>query len=50
MALVKKQNDTMQKWLEKNRNKFYVYISESFKDCEELKPWLKVNTKPTPYS
>jgi hypothetical protein len=41
MALVKKQNDTMQKWLEKNRNKFYVYVGDSFKDCDELKPWLK---------
>ena len=41
MALVKKQNDTMQKWLEKNRNKFYVYVSDSFKDCDELKLWSK---------
>jgi peptidyl-prolyl cis-trans isomerase SurA len=41
MALVKKQNDTMQKWLEKNRNKFYVYVGDSFKNCDELKPWLK---------
>ncbi|MCX6187027.1 MAG: peptidylprolyl isomerase [Bacteroidetes bacterium] len=41
MALVKKQNSTMQKWLDKNRNKFYVYVSDTFKDCDELKPWLK---------
>ncbi len=41
MALVKKQNDTIQKWVAKNRSKFYVYVSNSFIQCNEVKSWIK---------
>lgn len=42
MALMTKQNDIIQKWLEERKKKTYIHIDDSFTKCEFIKDgWIK---------
>lgn len=42
MALMKKQTDIVEKWIQEKKKKTYIHIDESFMDCDFLKDgWIK---------
>lgn len=41
MAFNKKQQDTREKWMEKNRGAFYIQINGPYAQCPIIKPWLQ---------
>lgn len=40
LAQQQKQNDAMEKWIIKNKSRFYIYINDNYKNCTQLKNWL----------
>jgi peptidyl-prolyl cis-trans isomerase SurA len=40
MAFNKKQNDAIQKWVEKNRKEFYIQVNGPFANCKQISDWV----------
>jgi peptidyl-prolyl cis-trans isomerase SurA len=40
-ALEDKKNDVLEKWFAKKIPTYYIMIDEEYKDCEEMKKWMK---------
>ncbi|MFY8109863.1 MAG: foldase protein PrsA [Bacteroidia bacterium] len=40
MAFNKKQNDAIQKWVEKNRKEFYIQVNGPFANCKQVSDWV----------
>jgi len=43
LASQKKQSLAIQNWIDKNRKLFYVYVSEPYRNCKSVQPWLNKN-------
>jgi len=41
LALQRKQNQTMQNWIEKHKNVFYMHISDQYKNCNSIQDFYK---------
>ncbi|MES2690057.1 MAG: peptidylprolyl isomerase [Bacteroidota bacterium] len=41
LALQRKQNKTMQNWIEKHKTSFYIHVSDNYKSCAPIQEFLK---------